>query len=82
MTVFEQQQRLVFQILRLEARLFGEAVILGQRNHEGLLVQRPRVEPIQIHRQRQHTQVDLPVVQFFEHLPRLILIQPQLESWQ
>jgi hypothetical protein len=53
-----------------------------QRDHERLVVQRLRCEPVQVDRQREYAHVDVAGAQPLEHRCRLVFVEHQLEARQ
>src|SRR4026209_1100317 len=55
--LFEQQQRLICEIVDLHVGALGERIVRRHCNREGLLVQRTRLQAVERHRHRENSPV-------------------------
>jgi hypothetical protein len=82
MTILQQQQRLVGQVLHLDALPRGQLVAGRQRHGERLLVEFVRFQAVHLDRECQDSDIDFSRMQFLQHGIGLILVQHELEPGQ
>src|SRR5690348_2531312 len=82
MTVFQQQQMLVFQIRQLQQSASCQRVRIGRGQQERFLEQKFRVQGVVVHRQREDRGVQFAFAQPLHQLGCLLLDQQQFQPWE